>query len=858
MITENTIKILFEATGIEQLKQSIDDLNNNIKKLGNKETNNDGIQKLSDKIKEMIFNFLKLEKISKKTSKSVSNNMKNSADNAKKFNDSLKSVNTKFKDFISNSIIEYGKTQTAFGEMKSLGIENLENIRQVAIDFSNTWSGTTRENFITASYDIKSGISSLTDESIAQFTKMAALTGKATKSTLKEMTALFAQGYNIYRNQFASDTDFSEKFSAGISKSVEKFRTTGNETASFLSSLGTAAEKTGVSLAEVLAVGGELQATMTGSEAATKFQAFISSVASAGKDLGLSFLDANNRLKSIPEIIDTIKQKYGNTIDALESQELAEAFGTDEAVDMIDLLYDKTQNVVKSTKELSQAMNEGSAATEKMASAMNEGMVEKFEVLKQRMANIFEGIGRQIEPYVSESFDALFDTLDQISSNGSLDSITQGIGQTVGNILQIFNNILSYTPNIINAVSNAILWLAQNFEFLLNVVGIGISIWLAYKTTMLALTIATNPLIAVIGLVIFVVVKLYTECDSFRKIVQIGFEIIKLAVLGLARLWLTCFNNMVQAIKFLTSWIPGIGDAVTDVANVVESMLGSVDQSISNTANNLANLMSSLGQAQQAQQTINSNDNQEKSSNEPKNDSIEIPKEPFQTSKIFTPEKSAATSKVSTPRAWIPKVSTPRVSESKTPKDDKTIFEKEMDKVDNSYKTKLDLIESQIELAEAQDDKASKKSYQQSLITALNEKLKSYETLAYLTTDKKDDDEEERNILETTKNKLLSQIARAVNDIKDKSNELIGEFNTPSELTTLTQYMYTISNENASTLTRIAESPIYNNTYKLYLTVKDLGKESATSLRDKLNNFANILMSKNDIVYKGTKDVMRN
>ena len=60
-------------------------------------------------------------------------------------------------------------------------------------DFSDTWAGTTKSDFITAAYDIKSGIASLTDEGVAQFTELAALTGKATKSTTEEMGSYLLQ-----------------------------------------------------------------------------------------------------------------------------------------------------------------------------------------------------------------------------------------------------------------------------------------------------------------------------------------------------------------------------------------------------------------------------------------------------------------------------------------------------------------------------------------------------------------------------------------------------------------------------------------------------------------------------------------
>lgn len=86
-------------------------------------------------------------------------------------------------------------TQDALGELSSLGVTDLKAVESAAKSFSDTWAGTTKSDFITAAYDIKSGIASLTDEGVAQFTELAALTGKATKSTTEEMGSLFATGY---------------------------------------------------------------------------------------------------------------------------------------------------------------------------------------------------------------------------------------------------------------------------------------------------------------------------------------------------------------------------------------------------------------------------------------------------------------------------------------------------------------------------------------------------------------------------------------------------------------------------------------------------------------------------------------
>ena len=120
-------------------------------------------------------------------------------------------------------------TQNALGELSSLGVKDLKAVEDAAKSFSNTWAGTSKADFITASYDIKSGIASLTDEGVAQFTQLAALTGKATKSTTEEMGSLFATGYGIYKGFYddMSDLEFGEMFSAGIATAVKNYKTSG-------------------------------------------------------------------------------------------------------------------------------------------------------------------------------------------------------------------------------------------------------------------------------------------------------------------------------------------------------------------------------------------------------------------------------------------------------------------------------------------------------------------------------------------------------------------------------------------------------------------------------------------------------
>lgn len=295
-------------------------------------------------------------------------------------------------------------TRKAIGELSSLGVKDLQAVEDAAKSFSDQWSGTTKSDFITAAYDIKSGIASLSDEGVAEMTSLAALTGKATKSTAAEMTSLFATGYGIYKDYYndLSDMEFGEMFSAGIAKSVQQFKTTGSGMAQSIQTLGGSATTANVPLEEQLSILGMLQATMGGAEAGTKYKAFLRSAVKGGEELGLKFTDTNNQLLSMPEILDKLRGKFGETMDAAEKVELQKAFGDTEAVALIDLMYNKVGDLQDNIVGMYDSLGSGAGVAREMASAMQETEPERFERLTQRIQNVKESIGNSLLPTVND------------------------------------------------------------------------------------------------------------------------------------------------------------------------------------------------------------------------------------------------------------------------------------------------------------------------------------------------------------------------------------------------------------------------------------------------------------------------
>ena len=416
------------------------------------------------------------------------------------------------------------ETQRALGELSSLGVKDLDALEGAARKFSDQWSGTTKADFISAEYDIKSGISTLSDEGVAEFTGLAALTAKATKATAAEMTSLFASGYGIYKGYYSdlSDIQFGEMFSAGIAESVRAFKTSGSGMAQGIQSLGASATTANVPLEEQLAILGMLQATMGGAEAGTKYKAFLRSAAKGGEALGLSFLDANNQLLSMPEILGQLRGRFGETMDAAEKMELQKAFGDAEAVALIDLLYSKTGDLQDNILNLYGAMGQGTGVAQDMASAIQETEPERFARLQQRIHNVTESIGESLLPAVNDLMGKGEQVLTKVSGwierNQELVKVIMLIALSVGGFLLAAGTIIT----VIGGVGLAITKTASAFKilkagFLLArgalapLIG---TVW-SFTAALLANPV-TWVVIGIVGL-IAVLVLLYNKCEWFRS-----------------------------------------------------------------------------------------------------------------------------------------------------------------------------------------------------------------------------------------------------------------------------------------------------------------------------------------------------
>ena len=157
--------------------------------------------------------------------------------------------------------------------------------------------------------------------------------------------------------------------------------------------------------------------------------------------MGLKFTDANNQLLSMPEILEILKGKFGDTIDAAEKMDLQKAFGDEEAVALIDLMYNKTGAMQENILKLYDSMGQGTAATQQMADAINNTEPAKFEQLKQKVHNTAESIGNTLLPTVNDLMGRIDGVLTKadvwITNNQDLVRVIMQVALVLGAFLAV-------------------------------------------------------------------------------------------------------------------------------------------------------------------------------------------------------------------------------------------------------------------------------------------------------------------------------------------------------------------------------------------------------------------------------------
>lgn len=261
----------------------------------------------------------------------------------------------------------------ALSEVASLDVQKdvLGALGREALKLSVQYGNSATE-IVRSSYDIQSAIAGLEGNELPAFTRASTVLAKATKADTATITNYMGTMYGIFEQQAKrmGKANWVEDVAGKTALAVQLFKTTGQGMADAFGAIGANATAAGVSMNEQFAVLGQLQATMGGGEAGTKFKAFLAGVGSAQKALGMKFTDAAGNMLPVLDILDKLKARYGETLSVAEGDELKKAFGSDEAVAMVKLLMTNTKALSTNINAL--ANTHGMGKAEQMAAAMTD------------------------------------------------------------------------------------------------------------------------------------------------------------------------------------------------------------------------------------------------------------------------------------------------------------------------------------------------------------------------------------------------------------------------------------------------------------------------------------------------------
>lgn len=345
------------------------------------------------------------------------------------------------------------EVERAKGELASVGVTDLDLIVAKGRAVAGKLAGVTTATFVAAAYDIKSGISSLSDEGVAAMTEAASITAKATKSLPEEMTSLFATGYGIYKKQFSntSDAEFGGLFSASLAKAVQQFKTTGPELQQSIEGLGAGATNIGMSLPDQLSALGMLKQQMQAGEAGTALSSFATGAAKAHESFSelanvgdnpalVRILDQNGMLRRLPDILADMKERYGETLDAFESAEIKNAFGRGEAKKVIDGLWGQEAAFRANAAALKDAGAEGLGFTTSMAKLLDNNLDSRLIILGQTVGKLREKLGERLIPVIDWLIPKVKAVVESVS--GWIDRNPR-LAATVGSVVVVVGALAS-------------------------------------------------------------------------------------------------------------------------------------------------------------------------------------------------------------------------------------------------------------------------------------------------------------------------------------------------------------------------------------------------------------------------------
>lgn len=281
------------------------------------------------------------------------------------------------------------------------GVSSINELRTAAKKFSAEY-GTSAIDFVNSASSIKSALAGISDHDVPQAVAAMNLLSKATGDSMETSTAYIEQMASNYKNTAnkIGQLNFA-RHAAGIAAYAKNnFNVSTQQLQSMMQKTKGTASNNGVGMGEQAVVLGMASKSL-GSGAAKSYAALYKNLGAAGRELGLSFADANGKMLSMPEIIAKIQGRFGKDLSTnIKAQrELDKLFGA--GADIVRVLSNNFDELQQHTKEIGLGQNF------KLMQKMAEANVRPLDRLNAQFVNLKESIGRAILPVLKPVMDTV-------------------------------------------------------------------------------------------------------------------------------------------------------------------------------------------------------------------------------------------------------------------------------------------------------------------------------------------------------------------------------------------------------------------------------------------------------------------
>ncbi|MEM7197279.1 MAG: phage tail tape measure protein, partial [Pseudomonadota bacterium] len=279
-------------------------------------------------------------------------------------------------------------------------------------------------------------------------------------------------------------------------------------------------------------------------------------------------LDDDGMLRSLPKLLGDLQTRYGDTLDAYESEEIKKAFGTTEALKLIQALWGQEEALRTNIDAIQSASASGRQYADTMARAANNDLNSRMQLLAQNADLLKQSIGTALVPILNDLIPRLRTIIDSVSGwvreNPKLAQTIAAATVAVGAIAIVLGPVLSIVA-LFKAVLGGTIFIAAKLAAAMPAVIVGIK---AIGAAAMA-----NPIGALVGGIAMAAGLIIANWDRVREFLAPIWEPVRSIWQGFGD-WISAFFANItdlidKALGGITSAIDKVGSAASWIGDTV-------------------------------------------------------------------------------------------------------------------------------------------------------------------------------------------------------------------------------------------------------------------------------------------------